>query len=141
MVNPLLFEEIFLYVLLKCMFPLQPDDIFKSETRSSVLSGKSFVCIMSGPSHACLSPVPRIAVHNCKNICNHSIWCNYISLSSTNVESISKPAHFVNSSSDSVKYISKSLKFTPTNSHSINSSTSMFHFVSQCNVHRKCKLH
>ena len=123
------------------MFPLQPDDIFKSETRSSVLSGKSFVCIMSGPSLACFSPVPRIAVHNCKNICNHSICCNYISLSSINVESISKPVYFVNSSSDSVKYISKSLKFTPTNLHSIDSSTSMFRFVSHCTVPRKCKLH
>ena len=52
------------------MFPLKSDDIFRSDTRSPVLSRKFFVCATCDPLHACFSPVPRIAVRNCKNICN-----------------------------------------------------------------------
>ena len=54
-----------------CMLPLQSDDIFN--TRSPVLSRKPFVCTTSGPSHACLSPFPPVAVRNCKNIRYRSI--------------------------------------------------------------------
>ena len=135
-VNPLLFEKnMFVCTSKAYMFPLQSDDI-QSDTRSPVLSRKSFVCIISVPSHACSSPVPPIAVRNCKNICNRSIRCISVSSSSSNVESISEPAYPVVSSSYSVTNISKSLKFTLTNSHSIDSGV-----VSHCNIHRKRKLH
>lgn len=45
------------------IFLLQ-SDIFKSDTRSLVLSCKSFVCTASGPSHACSSSDSPIAVCN-----------------------------------------------------------------------------
>ena len=44
------------------MFPLKSGYIFRSDTRSPVLSRKSFVCATSGSSHARFSPVPSIAV-------------------------------------------------------------------------------
>ena len=81
-----------------------------------------------------------LLLRNCKNILNRSIRCNPVSSSSSNVDRVSKPAYPVVSSSDSVTNISKSLKFTSTNSHSIDSSTSTFHAVSHCNIHRKRKL-
>ena len=46
------------------MLPLQSDDIFKSDTKSAFLSRRSFVCRTPCPLHACLSPVPPIAVCN-----------------------------------------------------------------------------
>ena len=58
------------------MFPLNSDDIFRSDTRSPVLSRKSCVCAVSSPLHTYFSPVPPVAVRNCKNICNNSICCN-----------------------------------------------------------------
>ena len=122
------------------MFPLKPDDIFRPDTRSPVLSRKSFLCATSGPSHACFSPVPPITVRNCKNIRNRSIRCNSVRSSSSNVDTFSKPEHPVVSSSDSVINISKSLKFTPSNSHSVDSSTSSFRAVSHRNIHCKRKL-
>ena len=122
------------------MFPLKSDDIFRSDTRSPVLSRKFFVCATSGPSHACFSPVHPIAVPNCKNIRNRSIRCNSVSSSSSYVDRVSKPAYIVVSSSDSVRNISNSRKFTPSNSHSVDSSTSSFHVVIHCNIHRKRKL-
>ena len=123
------------------MFPLQSGDILKSDTRSPVLSRKSFICAKSGPSHACSFPVPAIAVRNCKNTRNCSLRCNYVSSSISNVESISKPAYPVVSSSDSVKInVSKSLKSIPTDSHSIDSSASTLYVVSRRNIHRKRKL-
>ena len=93
------------------MFPLKSDDIFRSDTRSPALSRKSFVCATSGPSHACFSPVPPIAVRNCKNIRNRSIRRNSVCSSSSYVDRVS--------SSDSVTNISKSRKFTPSNSQLI----------------------
>ena len=66
------------------MFPFKADDIFRSDTRSPVLSRKFFVCATCGPLHACFSPVPPIAVHNCKNICNRSIRCNSVCSSCSN---------------------------------------------------------
>ena len=123
------------------MFPLQSDDISRSDIRSPVLSRKSFVCTTSGLSHARSSLVPPIALRNCKNIRNRSIRCNSVSSSSSNVDRVSKPAYPVVSLSDSVTNISKSLKFTTTtNSHSFDSSTSTFRVVSHRNVHRKRKL-
>ena len=66
-VHPLLFEKnIFVCTSKAYMFPLQSDDIFRSDTRSPVLLRKSLVCATSGPSHACSSPVPPIAVRNVK---------------------------------------------------------------------------
>ena len=108
------------------IFPLQSGDIFRSDTRSPVLSRKSFVCATSGPSHACSPHVSHIAARNCKNIRNRSI--RYISVSSSNgnVDRVSKTACPVVSSSDSVTNISKSFKFASNNSHSIDSSTSTF---------------
>ena len=51
MVNPLLFEKnMFVCASKAYMFPLQSNDIFKSDTGSPVLSCKSFVCTTSGPS-------------------------------------------------------------------------------------------
>ena len=95
--------------------------IFSSlNTRSPVLSHKSFVCTTYGPLHACSPPVPPIAIHNYKSICNHSICSSSISSSSTNVESISKPAYLVACSSDSVINVTKSLKFTLIDSHSVD---------------------
>ena len=75
------------------IFPLQSDDILKSDIRSPILSRKSFVCTIPGQLHACSSSVPPIAVLTCKNICNHSICCNSVSSSRSNVGSISKPAY------------------------------------------------
>ena len=89
---------------------------------------------------SCSSPVPPIAVRNCKNIRNRSIRCNSVSSSSSNADRVRKPEYPVISSSDSVTNISKSLKFTPTNSHSIDSSTSSFRIASHRNIHRKRKL-
>ena len=123
------------------MFPLQSDDIFRSDTTSPVLSRKSFACATSGLSHAYLSPVPPIAVRNCKNIRNCSIRCNSVSSSNSNIDRVSKPESLAVSSSDSVTNISKSFKFTPTDSYSIDSSTSTFRVVSYRNIHRKLKLH
>ena len=119
-----------LYVLLKHTFPLQSDDIFRSDIRSPVLSCKSFFCTTSDPLHARSSPVPPIALRNCKNIHNCSMRCSSVSFSRSNVDRVSKPAYPVVSLSDSVTNISKSLKFTPANSHSFESSTSTFHVVS-----------
>ena len=62
------------------MFPLKSDDIFRSDTRSPVLSRKFFVCATSGQSHACFCPVHPIAVPNCKNIRNRSIVVMLIEL-------------------------------------------------------------
>ena len=101
MVNPLLFEKnVFVCTSKMYMFPLQSDNIFRSDTRSPVLSRKSFVFATSGPLHACSFLVPPIAVHNCKNICSCSI-CS-VSLSISNVDRVSKPAYPVVSSTDSV---------------------------------------
>ena len=122
------------------MFPFNSDDIFRSDIRSPVLSRKSFVCATSSPLHTYFSPVPPIAVRNCKNIRNNSICCNSVHLSSNNVDRVSKPVYPVVSSSDSVKNISKSPKFTPSNSHSVDSSTSSFRVVSHRNIQGKCKL-
>ena len=122
------------------MFPLQSDDIFRSDASSPVLSRKSFVCATSGQSPACSSHIPPIAVRSCKNIRNRSIRCNFVCSSSSNVDRVSKPAYPVVSSSDSVTNVSKSLKFTSTNSHYIDSSTSTFRVVSHRNIHRKRKL-
>ena len=122
------------------MFPFQSDYLFRSDTRSPVLSRKYFVCATCGLSHAFSSHVPPIAVRNCKNIRSRSIHCNSVSSSSSNVDRVSKPAYPVVSSSDSVTNISKSLKFTSTNSNSIDSSTSTFLVVSHRNIHRKRKL-
>ena len=92
MVNPLLFEKnVFVCTSKMYMFPFQSDNIFRSDTRSPVLSRKSFVFATSGPLHACSSPVPPIAVRNCKNISNCSI-CS-VSLSISNVDRVSKPAY------------------------------------------------
>ena len=123
------------------MFPLQSDDIFRSDIRSPVLSRKSFVYTTSGPSHARSPPVPPVALRNCNNIRNRSIRCNFVSSSSSNVDRVIKPAYPVVSSSDSVTNISKFLKFTPTNSHSFDSSTFALRVVSYRNIHRKRKLH
>ena len=71
------------------MFPLKSDDIFRSDTRSPVLSRKFFVCATCGPLHAWFSPVPRNAVRNCKNICNRSIRCNSVRSSCSNVVRVS----------------------------------------------------
>ena len=140
-VNPLLFEKAMLVCTSEAyMFPLQSDDIFRSNTRSPVLSRKSFVGETSGLSRACSSHVPPIAVRNCKNIRNRFIRCNSVSLSSSNVDRVSKPAYPVVSSSDSVNNISKSLKFTSTNSYSIDSITSTLRVVNHRNIHRKRKL-
>ena len=122
------------------MFPLQSDDIFRSDIRSPVLSRKSFVCTTSGPSHARSSPVLLIVSRNCKNIRNRSIRCNSVSSNSSNVDRVSKTAYPIASSCDSVTNISNSLIFTPTNSHSFDSSTSTFRVVSHRNIHRKRKL-
>ena len=65
--NPLLFEKnVFVCTSKAYFFPFKSDGIFRSDTRSPVLSRKSFVCATSGPSRACFSPVPPIAVRNCK---------------------------------------------------------------------------
>ena len=121
------------------MFPLQSGFTFMSDTRSPVLSHKSFVCTTSDPSDACLSPATAITVLNCKNIHNCSVSSNSVSLSSSNVESIRKPAYPVVSSSDIIINISRShSKSTPTNSNSIDFST--FCVVSHQNIHYKCKL-
>ena len=80
------------------MFPLKSDEIFRSHTRSPVLSPKSFVCATSFPSHACFSPVPSIVVRNCKNIRNRSVRCNSVWSSSSNVDRVSKPEYPVVSS-------------------------------------------
>ena len=122
------------------MFLLKSDDIFKSDTRSPVLSRKSFVCATSGPSHACFSPAPPIAVRNCKNIRNRSICCNSVRLHSSHVDRACKPVYPVVSSSDSVTNISTSPKFTPRNSNSVDSSISSFRIVSHRNIHFKRKL-
>ena len=90
--------------------------------------------------HACFSPVPPIAVGNCKNIRDRSTRCNSVRSSSSNVDRASETEYPVVSSSDSVTNISKSLKFTPTNSHSVDSSASLFRVVNHCNIHRKRKL-
>ena len=81
-----------------------------------------------------------IAVLNCKNIRNRSIYCNSVSSSSGNVDRVSKPEYPVVKSSDSATNISKSLKFTPTNSYSIDSSKSSFGVVNHRNIHSKRKL-
>ena len=99
-----------------------------------------FFYTTSGLWHTRSSPVPPIALHNCKNIRNCSMRCSSVSSSSNNVDRGSKPAYSVVSSSDSVTNINKSLKFTPTNLHSFDSSTSTFHVVSHRNIHRKRKL-
>ena len=92
--NPLLSEKNILVCTSKAyIFPLQSDDISKSDIRSPILSRKSFVCTIPGQLHACSSSVPPIAVLTCTNICNHSICCNSVSLSRSNVRSISKPAY------------------------------------------------
>ena len=122
------------------MFLLKSDDIFRSDTRSPVLSRKYFVCATSGLSHACFSSVPYIAVRNCKNIHNCSIRCNRVSSSSSNVSRDTKHEYPAVSSSDSVTNIYKFLKFTPSNSHSVDSSTSSFLVVNHCNIHRNRKL-
>ena len=122
------------------MFPLQSDDVFRCDTRSPVLSSKSFACTISGPSHACSSPVPPIVVRNCKNIGNRSVRFNSVSSSRSNVDRVSKPAYRVVSSSDTVTNISKSLRFTFTYSHSIDFSTSTFRVVSHRNIHGKRNL-
>ena len=141
-VNPLLFEkDMFVCTSKAYMFPLQSDDIFKSFSSSPVLSTKSFVYTTSGSCmHACLSPVPPIAVRNSKNIHNRSIRCNSVSSGSSNVDCISKPGYPFASSSASVISVSKSLKFTSTNSHSVDSSTFTFRVVNHGNIHRKRKL-
>ena len=56
---------------------------------------------------ACFSPVPPIAVRNCKNISNRSIHCISVCSSSSNVDRVSKHVYPVFSSSDSVTNISK----------------------------------
>ena len=117
------------------MFPLQSDDIFRSDTRCHLLSCTSFACTTPVPSHACSCPIPPISASNCKNI-----HCHSASSSSRNFDRVSKPAYPIVSSSDSVTNISRSPKFTSTNSHSINSSISKFRVVSHRNIHRKPKL-
>ena len=72
------------------MFPLQSDDIFRSDTRSPVLSRKSFVCATSGQSRAYFSHAHPIAVRSFKNICNRSIRCNSVSSSSSNIDRVGK---------------------------------------------------
>ena len=119
------------------MFPFQLDDISMSDIESPGLSRKSFICATSGSSHAHSSPVRRIALRNCKNICNCSIRCSSVSLNSGNVDKVSKPAYHVVSSFYSVINNSKYLKFTPTNSHSFDSSTSTFRVISHRNIHLK----
>ena len=60
--NSLLFEKnMFVCTSKAYMFNLKSDDIFRSDTRSRVLSRQSFVCATSIPSHACFSSVPPIA--------------------------------------------------------------------------------
>ena len=114
--NPLLFEKnVFVCTSKAYFFPFKSDGIFRSDTRSPVLSRKSFVCVTSGPSRACFSPVPPIAVRNCKNTRNRSTHCNSVRSSSSKVDRVSKPEYPVVSSSDSVTNISKSLKFTASN--------------------------
>ena len=130
----------FVYTSKAYMFNLKSDDIFRSDTRSRVLSRKSFVCATSVPSHACFSSVPPIGGCNYKNIRNHSIRYNSVRSSSGNVDRVNKHVYPVGSSSDSVKNISKSSTFTPSNSHSVDSSTSSFRVVSHRNIHRKRKL-
>ena len=121
------------------MFPFNSDDIFRSDIRSPVLSRKSFVCATSSPLHTYFSPVPPIAVRNCKNIRNNSICCNSVHLSSNNVDRVSKPVYPVVSSSDSVTNISKSPKLALSSSHSVDFSTSSF-CVSHLNIYCKRKL-
>ena len=130
----------FVYTSKAYMFNLKSDDIFRSDTRSRVLSRKSFVCATSVPSHACFSSVLPIGGCNYKNIRNHSIRYNSVRSSSGNVDRVNKHVYPVGSSSDSVKNISKSSTFTPSNSHSVDSSTSSFRVVSHRNIHRKRKL-
>ena len=50
------------------MFPLQSDDIFRSDTRCHLLSCKSFACTTPVPPHACSCRIPPISASNCKNI-------------------------------------------------------------------------
>ena len=91
MVNPLLLEKNGFVCNSKAyMFSLQSDDIFRSDIRSPVLSRKSFVCTTSGPSHARSSPVPPLALRNCKSIFNRSIRCHSLGSSSSNVDRVSK---------------------------------------------------
>ena len=75
------------------MFLLKSDDFFRSDTRSPVLSCKSFVFATFGPSHACFSIVPPIAVRNYKNILNCSIRCSSVRSSNSNVDRVSKPVY------------------------------------------------
>ena len=89
--------------------------------------------------HTYFSPVPPIAVRNCKNIRNNSICCNSVHLSSNNVDRVSKPVYPVVSSSDSVTNISKSPKLALSSSHSVDFSTSSF-CVSHLNIYCKRKL-
>ena len=132
MVNPLL---LFVCTSKAHVFPLQSDDIFRSDSRSPVFARKSSVCAKSGPSHACSFSFPLFAL--CKEFYNCSVRCNSVSLCSNNVDRVNKPESPIVSSSDGVTNISKSVKFTPT----IGSSTYLFRVVSHCNIHRKRKLH
>ena len=127
----------FVYTSIAYIFPLQSNEIFKSDTRSPVLSRKSFVCTTSVPSHACSSNVPPILD---KNTHNCFIRCNSGSSSSSNVESIGKPAYSVVSSSDSIINVSKSVKYIVTHSDSLDFSTSTFRVVSHRDIRRKRKL-
>ena len=130
--NPLLFEKnMFLGTYKAWCF------LFNQITFSNLILGLLF-CHIWSITYMFVS-CPSIAVHNCKNISNHSIRCNSVSSSRSNVESVN-PAYNVVSLSDSVINVSKSLKSTSTHSHSIDSSMSTFRVVFRRNIHRKRKL-
>ena len=122
------------------MFLLKSGDIFRSDTRSPVLSSKSFDFAAFDRSHGCFSLVPPTAVRNDENILNCSIRCSSVRSSNSNVDRVSKPVYPIVSSYKSGTNTSKSHKFTPSNSHSVDSSTSSSRVVSHHNIHRKRKL-
>ena len=90
---------------------------------------------------ACFSPVPPIAICNCKT----SLIVLYIVFLSlqvvvTLIELVNMYILFL--VHPIMLQISVSFpKFTPSNRHSVDSSTSLFHAVSHHNIHHKCKLH
>ena len=104
-VNPLLFKKMCFYVLLlKRICFLFNQMIFSGLILRLLFCHVNLLFVPHPPhrtsSHVCSSPVPLIAVRNCKNIRNCSVRCNSVSSSSSNVHRVSKHAYTVVSLSD-----------------------------------------